>query len=93
MNHWRIILCDGGEGFVSIDIALANELPILWVDPTEISHLCVETCVKCLDIIRGCQHTSTRFCGSQFGYFPEIPLIRSIYLRHASVELRGAMMG
>jgi hypothetical protein len=43
MDHRGIILCDGSQGIVSIDVTLTNELPILRVDPTKISHLYVET--------------------------------------------------
>jgi hypothetical protein len=93
MNHRRIVLCDGSQGFVSIDVALADELPILWVNPTKISHLCcVKACVKMSGRHSEGWRTSMRLCGFQFGYFPEIPWIRSIYLRHARVELRGAMV-
>jgi len=46
MNHRRIVLCGRSQRFVSIDVTLANELPILWVNPTNISHLVWKTCVK-----------------------------------------------
>lgn len=38
-NHRRIVLCNRSQRFVSIDVALANELSTLWVDLTKISHL------------------------------------------------------
>jgi hypothetical protein len=46
MNLRGIILREGGQGFVAINVALADELSIFWVNAAEISHLCVEACIS-----------------------------------------------
>jgi hypothetical protein len=35
----RIILCDGRQRFVPIDVAFANELAGFWVNPPEVTRL------------------------------------------------------
>src|SRR6267142_2346534 len=54
MDHRRIILCDGSQGFVPIDVTLANKLPVLWVNPTKISHLLCDSVRRIFtDVIGG----------------------------------------
>jgi len=38
-GHRRIVLRDGRQGFVPIDVAFANELAGFWVNPPEIARL------------------------------------------------------
>ena len=38
-SHCGIVLRDGCQGFVSIDVTLANELTCFWINPPEIARL------------------------------------------------------
>jgi hypothetical protein len=56
INHWRIVLCNRSQRFVSIDVALANKLSSLWINLTKISHLMWKTCIKDLEMIPRLAH-------------------------------------